>query len=781
MKRGAPGSFGAHLKALREAAGLTQEGLADIAGLSLQAISALERGERRRPHVETVRALSAAFDLDREARNALIASARAPDRDDTVDEQSAASLPVPLTSLLGRERDVEALRQWLADPAARVITLVGPGGVGKTRLALDLAHAIADEGSTRVRFVPLAVVRDSGFVAAALAEALGLSDASAVDLPKRARIACEGRPTLLVLDNFEHVLDAAPLIADLMMSAVTLRALVTSRAALRVRGEREYLVGPLVLNADAEALAPADLARLPPVRLFVERVRDVRPDFRLTPASGPVVAGICRRLDALPLALELAAPWMTVLTAEALLRRLGDGRLLSREGPRDLPERQQTMNATVAWSYQLLDSDEQRAFRRFGALPGRFPLDAAAAVLANRDGVPVASDEALRMVASLIDKSLLLRADTSVATRPLYQMLETVRTYAAAELTAAGEDDEAVEGLARYCSGEASLAAQGLIGPAQAEWLHRVRDDIENYRAAMSWFIARGRPAGACEIAFGLVFFWLIRGRASEGLHWYEQILTSPALAPPIESAALVGAALMSYMQGDHAGGRTSVDRALTLASSVGDLSLIAQAETMLGHIEHAVGNLDAACARFARGLEAFRSLANPWGIGNALSGLGGAVLATGDAAQAERLLDEARTVFRGAGPWFLAPVRCFSAIAAVQRGQPDEAIALIRESLAHIQDLHDTYAFVYALPPLAAAAILKGDDVWAARLLGARDVVAERAGITTAVGLVNDLRQSAEQDARERLGQDRWAHAYAAGRAASIDSLLKALAGDRF
>ena len=452
MKAGAPGSFGAQLKALREAAGFTQEELATIAGLSVHAVSALERGERRRPHVETVRALSAALDLTGATRDALFASARAPAHNAAVDELSGVSLPLALTALLGRDADVQTLRHWLADPAARLITLTGPGGVGKTRLALELARAIAAEGATRVVFVPLAAIRNPAFVASAIAEALGLSDVTALDLPRRARVACDDRPTLLVLDNFEQVLDAAPLVADLLTSVASLRVLVTSRAPLRVRGEREYAVGPLALEVDSDAMSPADLARSPAVRLFVERVRDVQPDFRLTSANGPTVTAICRRLDALPLALELAAPWMKVLTAEDLLRRLAHDVLLSTVGPRDLPERQQTMNATVAWSYQLLAPNEQRVFRRLGALPGRFPIEAAAAVLAGREGASASGDEALGAVAGLIDKSLLLRAETSVATRPLYQMLETVRAFAALELTAAGERDDALEGLARYCT-----------------------------------------------------------------------------------------------------------------------------------------------------------------------------------------------------------------------------------------------------------------------------------------------------------------------------------------
>jgi predicted ATPase len=226
-----------------------------------------------------------------------------------------------------------------------------------------------------VVFVPLAAIWTPPFVASAIAEALGLSDVTPLDLPRRARVACADQPTLLVLDNFEQVLDAAPLVADLLTSVVSLRVMATSRASLRLRGEREYSVGPLALNADA--MSPADLARSPAVRLFVERVRDVRPEFHLTTVNGPTVAAICRRLDALPLALELAAPWLKVLTAEDLLNRLAHDVLLSTVVPRDLPERQQTMNATVAWSYQLLAPDERRAFRRLGALAGRFSIEAA--------------------------------------------------------------------------------------------------------------------------------------------------------------------------------------------------------------------------------------------------------------------------------------------------------------------------------------------------------------------------------------------------------------------
>ena len=771
MKPGAPRSFGSQLKALREGAGFTQEELATIAGLSVHGVSALERGERRRPHVETVRALCAALDLTGETRDALLERARAPAHNSAADELDGVALPLPPTALLGRDGDVRTLRDWLADHAVRLVTLTGPGGAGKTRLAMEIARAMRAEDAARVVFVPLAVIRNPEFVALAIAEAFGLPDATARNLPARLQASCDGRTTLLVLDNFEQVLDAAPLVADLLASVGALRVLITSRAPLRVRGEREYPVGPLALDVEDGATSPADLARSPAVRLFVERIRDVEPGFRLTRANGPTVTAICRRLDALPLALELAAPWIKVLTIDDLLRRLTDV-LNSSVGPRDLPERQQTMNATVAWSYQLLPPNEQRVFRRLGALPGRFPIEAASAVLAGGEGSAQIGD-VVRDAASLIDRSLLLRAEGAVAARPLYEMLETVRAFAALELTAAGERDDAMEGLAQYCVAEASRSAKGLIGPAQGEWLDRVRDDLESHRSALTWLIARGRSTEATDIACGLKYYWLIRGHAAEGLQWYEQILKVPSLPAAAESRALLAAAGMWWTQGGLDRARAGVDRALALAQDVGDMETVAQAEHISGHVEHALGNVNVARERFTRAIELFRTLAIPSGTGNALSGMAVLALATGDPAQAERLLDEATSVLKHAGPWFLTWSLYVRAVLAVRRGHPDEAIALVRESLTRIRELHDKFAFVYALVPLTAAAVLKRDEAWAARLLGVRDAVTERTGVTVVDKSVQDLQEHSEREARTRLGPDRWARAYAAGRTASIDSLM--------
>jgi len=773
MKSAGPTSFGAQLKALREAAGYTQAELATIAGVSVYAVSALERGERRRPQVDTVSALAAALDLSGATRAGFLRLAHTSLEPSSLDDTPTASLPLAPTSLLGREDDVQTLCRWLREPAVRLVTLTGPGGVGKTRLALEVARTIAVEGRVRVCFVPLAAARDETVVASAIAEALGLSNVAILDLARRAQIACAARATLLVLDNLEQVLVAVPLLADLLSTAASLRLLTTSRASLRIRGEREYGVGPLPLDIDCGTEAP-DGALSPAMQLFVERVRDVKPDFTVTDGNRATVAAICERLDGLPLALELAAPWIKVLSPEDLLRRLAHDVLDSTTSRRDLPARQQTINATVAWSYQLLDAEERCAFRRFGALPGPFSIEAAAAVLAGRDDGATDIDEAIRTTAGLMDKSLVVRIESSVvSSRALFNMLETVRAYAGHELNGVGERDEAMEGLVRYCSTEAARAAEGLVGLSQVEWLDRVRENLESYRAVLTWLIEGGRSAEAAHIAWSLHWFSVIRGNATEALRWYQQILNLRSLPPAAESRMLLAAAAMSYIKGELDPARVGLTRALSVARIAGDDDAMMHVEFVFGHIEHATGHFAAARERFTRSIEGFRRSDQAWGIGHLLTALAWVALASGEVEEAERLLDEGVHVLRHAGPWFLSLGVYVRALLAVQRGEADIAIALVRDTLIAIRDIQDRFAFVYATAPLVCAAVLKGDHAWAARILGARDVVTETTGATVVDRLARDLLDAAQGEALARLTAQEWAVAYAAGRSISIDGLL--------
>jgi predicted ATPase len=718
-----------------------------------------------------VRALATALDLGPDDRDALLRKARAKPVVPDVDAWPASALPRLPTPLVGRARDLEILNGWIADSSVRIMTLVGVGGVGKTRLALEVAHQVANSGAMRVLFVELAALRHAAFVSSAIAEAFDVADETGAGLPRRVRAACADRQTLLVLDNCEHLLDAVPLLTSLVDAVACLHLLATSRAPLRVRGEREYLVEPLSIEPDSFEVAAGPA---PAMRLLVDRVHDFDPGFRLAEHSTGTVTAICRRLDALPLALELAAPWFKVLSADDLLRRLERDVLSPTIVRRDLPVRQQTMNATVAWSYQLLEPSERRAFRRLGALPGRFPIEAAAAVLIDREDPSNGIDRALAAVAGLIDKSLLLRVATSMAPRPLYQMLETVRAYAALELSATDERDAALEGLVQYCLGEASLAGEGLLGPTQLEWLHRVRDDLESYRAALAWLIERGRGAEAADIAWKLMYFYVIRGHAAEGLRWYRQVLELPSLPASAECRALAGSGAMWFTQGAYEEVRSAATRAFARAHACGDVGIASYAELLLGHVEYGVGNGATARECFTESLRGFRAASIPWGIANAVMGMAAVALASGDMEETERLLDEADTMLGRLGPWFSSLAAYVRAILALRRGSPDEAIAHVHGSLIKIRELHDNFAFVFALIPLAVAAVLKGEDTWAAQILGIRDAVTQRTGAAAIDKSVADLRDQAERDVRVRLGADRWNRAYATGRRMSIDSLLQ-------
>jgi non-specific serine/threonine protein kinase len=288
----------------------------------------------------------------------------------------------------------------------------------------------------------------------------------------------------------------------------------------------------------------------------------------------------------------------------------------------------------------------------------------------------------------------------------------------------------------------------------------------------MRWLIACGRSAEASEIAWGLKYFWLIRGHAAEGLRWFQEILNLPSLSLAAELRAVEGAAVLWFTQGELEQARTGLNRVLGLSHD--DVAFVVRAQDLSARVEHARGNLSAAHDWFTLAVEGFRSQAIPWGIGNALSGMASVALATGDIGQAERLLDEAMPVLRKAGPWFRTWGLYLRAIVAVQRGHANEAIGWVGESLACIRDLQDKYAFAYTLVPLVAAAALKGDDAWAARILGALDALSERTGARVVLRLVHDLQTESEREVRARLGPDRWAAAYAAGRQTSFDALLE-------
>ncbi|MDQ4128997.1 MAG: helix-turn-helix domain-containing protein, partial [Actinomycetota bacterium] len=495
--------FGTRLRQLREAAGLTQEELAREAGLTARGISDLERGIRKRPYPHTVRSIAVALDLSEGERASLLLSV--PKRGTATVLAAAPAPGVPpasLTPLVGREREVEEIVGLLGRTAVRLLTLTGPGGIGKTRLSIEATLASLAGGyyPDGVAFVALAPLGDASLVVPTISRTLGLRETAGA---RPLDVLCQylrERKFLLVLDNFEHVAEAAPEVVDLLGSCPDLFALVTSRAPLRVRGEREYPVSPLAVPDPARTLGMEEMARTPAVGLFVEQARDASPGFELTQENAAVVAEICRRLDGLPLALELVAAQARFLGPTALLSRLD--RALQAEGARDLPERQRTMRATLDWSHDLLHEPERELFRRLSVFAGGFTLEAAEEVCV--DGA-VEAEEVLALLGNLVEQSLVV-AETSPEGETRYRMLEPVRQYAREKL----ENDEGVsQRYARYYLSLAEEAEPRLKGREQVEWLDRLEAENDNLRAAIGWSLEAGDTRMAARFGWALRMYWV--------------------------------------------------------------------------------------------------------------------------------------------------------------------------------------------------------------------------------------------------------------------------------
>jgi predicted ATPase len=611
----------------------------------------------------------------------------------------AGALPVPVTSLLGREQEAAAVEDLVEKSGARLVTLTGPGGVGKTRLMVEAARRLGPRFADGARFVDLAAVSAADLVAAAIAAGLGLNT-SAGRLVADLEAYLRARRLLLALDNFEQVMDAAPLLARLLAAAGGLVVLVTSRAVLRLRGEHEFPVPALPVPAAGADADPAGLLGYASVGLFVERAQAADPGFELTTGNAAAVAEICRRLDGLPLAIELAAARVRMLSPQAMAPRLGERFSLLTGGARDLPERQRTLKNTLHWSFGLLSPEEQELFARLGAFAGSFGLAAAEAV---------GGGQVMDTLSGLVDCSL-VRARTG-AGEPRFSLLETIREYALERLRGGGDWTGTHDRHAAYFLALAEPDDADLTGSGQLAWLDRLETDHDNLLAAMSWRVAHGPLERAVHLFLVTWRFWWLRGHAAELVGLEDQMAAGSADLPPFERAlALTGVGFVMLANEDEAPARQVFEQSLPLFRQVSErLGMLQHAGVLavLGHLDAIHRDYAGACALLDQGRARLQEAGDD------------------DLAGFERL------------QYLLTPALIDNFLGQVRLGQHDHvgAARLFTDGLAAARRAPDAIALLISLYDLALARRAQGDPAGAEGHLKEGMALAARTGDETSVG----------------------------------------------
>jgi non-specific serine/threonine protein kinase len=676
--------------------------------------------------------------------------------------------PAYLTSFVGREREVAQVADLLA--TTRLLTLTGPGGVGKTRLAVAAATAVRRDYADGIWFVDLAPLGDPALVLPTIARAFDVAERPDQRPAARLRAALAGRELLLVLDNCEQVLAAGPEVAALLGGAPRLRVLATSRERLRLAGERVFAVAPLAVPDPARPPVAPELAAVAAVDLFVQRARLVRHDFALTSENAAAVAEICARLEGLPLALELAAAWSAVLAPDALLKRLDRRLALLTRGPLDLPARQRAMRATIDWSYDLLGPDERALFRRMAVFVGGCALQDAEAVT---DATGVGTD-LLTGLAALVDKSL-LRQEAGADGEPRFGMLEMLREYGLERLEGDGEA-ELVQGrhAARFRA-LAEAADRELAGPRGEDWLARLEAEHNNLRAALEWAIERGEAELGLRLGAALWRFWQVRGHFTEGRRWLGRILTDRARElAALCGPALTGAGALAWKQRDYASAHALLDDGIAACRESGDRRTLATALKFQGLVALYQREPDhgQATLRFEESLELRRALGDRDGVASCLNDLAIVALEQGDYGHASRFLEESLCLCRESGHRYgLTFVLTNLGLTSLGRGDSGRAAGWLKESLVLSRSLENREGISCALAGLACVAAAQRSAGRAARLFGAAEASREACGIpSSSAELAVYERHLAA--ARAQVGAAAWAMAMAEGRAAPLDRI---------
>ncbi len=708
------------------------------------------------------------------------------------------NLSVERASLVGREREVEEICDGLRREGMRLLTLTGVGGTGKTTLAHAVAAQLLGEFSDGVFFVELAAINQAELVASTIAHPLGVKEADGKPIIEVLRDYLGGRKMLLVLDSFEHLPAAASIVADLLARAPRLKMLVTSRALLHLSLEREYMVPPLATPETPTQILPGELARYEAVRLFVERARGVKRDFALTDENARSVAEICLRVDGLPLAIELAAARVKVLSPQAILSRLDHRLKLLTGGARDLPARQQTMRGAMEWSYDLLTEDEKQLFRRLAVFAGGFTFEAAEGVVGGQRSVAVEGEMAEKDIATVAAPTIdVLDGITSLANKSLlvakpqsggdlrFRMLEVVREYALDRLEVSGEAEQMRRHHAAYFLAVAEEAEPHLQGAQPAEWLSRLEEEHDNLRAALGWSLTWDAGT-AGRLGAAIRHLWSLQGHLTEGLTLSKEILRLGDRVPATARWKLLSmAGNLARFQGDYETARSMYEEALSDARFAHDLPRISLSCRGLGGLAHEQGDYTNARRFVEEALAVARESNDKFGIARSLNMLGDLGRSLGEDAAARPLYDEALAICRQLGhKYAIANILINLAAADYGEGNYTAAHSHFTEGLRMARESGDTMvgdkiAISYSLDGLAALAVLRGETELAAKLAGATEHLRESINYHIEPA-ERRFRNSYLTSLRTALSADEFSRAYGQGRKLKLDEGVALALGEK-